>query len=292
MTSGWGASSWGESPWGEGGGALALLSALAVSENRVRIEFSAAPQFDRLLTPTDASGPDRYSVAAVSGSSLDGEPVRPVLPTFVEVAAVEGGAGRFLDLWVDRAFTGYPAVYQVSANNIAAADDGSFLVPGASATFYGLRAGSPPPTAEHVAATRDLLLATSSLDYAASNVPLVAAPSLGALVPNAAGDYASASPLAAYKARVFRRATSVVGAFAHLSRTYGAGLPSHAKRSGRPGLAEVMAAGIERQVRLEPETTGVVVSASQTTSGVVRFRIQASARFGSVDVAVSTAPRG
>lgn len=256
-------------------------------ENAVRLELSAPPLLDGLLTPHDASDPARYQIVAVSGTSLDGEAVRPVSPTFVEAAAVAGGGGRFVDVWVDRPFTGYPAIYRIAASNLVSASGGALLAPGSSATFLGLRAGRPPPTIEHSVAGRDLLIAQVGRDLEGASVPGDPASKLGVLAANSGGNYATATPLAAYRIRVIRRATAAVGSFAHLSRGYGTTVAASVKRPARDAQVEAIAATIEAQVRLEPETIGVSVTILADDRGAVRFRIQARAKFGAVDVSVA-----
>ena len=283
---GWGAGAWGSSSWGAESGELLVVFCEAVRENCVRIEFSEAPLFNGLLTPNDGSSIDRYSVAAVSGASLDGEPVRPVLPVFVELADVAGSGGRFVDVWVDRPFTGYPALYSLATNGLVTASGGVPLSTGASALFFGARAGHLPPTAEHTVAGRDLLIAQTAREYEGSNVP--GNPPAGIIPVDAAGDYASGTPLAGYRTRVIRRAVTVLGSFASLPRTYGTRLSQGVKRPMRQGDAEDAAAQIEAQVRLEPETLSVSVTTTSTTTGLVYYRIEAMSRVGSVDVTVPT----
>jgi hypothetical protein len=283
---GWGGGPWGAAPWGTGEPDLELVGAVAVRENAVRLEFGTAPLVDGLLTPHDGSSPERYSVVAVSGVGLDGEPVRPVSPVFVEVAGVPGGGGRFVDVWVDRPFTAWPAVYRVSANNLVSASGGAFLAPGSSRTFPGVRAGKAPPTPEHAVAGKDFLIAGVASDLVGANVPGNRASKLGVLAVSSSGDYASATPLAAYRIRVIRCATAALGAFAHLPEGYGTVLAASVKRPARGSQPEAVAASIESKVRLEPETVSCTVTVTASASGVVRYRIFARARFGSIDVVV------
>lgn len=286
QNAGWGSAPWGASPWGTGEPELTLLSSLAIRENCVRVEFSAAPVFDGLLTPHDASSPARFTVVAVSGVGLDGEPVRPVLPVLVEVSSVALAGGRFLDVWVDRAFTAWPSIYRVSANGLASAAGGSILAAGSSSLFTGVRAGKAPPTRENVAASRDLLIAQTARELIGANVPGDPSTKVGILPVNASGDYASGTPLAGYRTRVIRRAITVLGSFSHLPQTYGTPLATSVKKAFKQNRADDVAGQIEAQVRLEPETLDVAVTVTATSSGVVRYRIVARSRLGDVDVAV------
>lgn len=283
IETGWGGGPWGETPWGTGEGALTLLSAFAVRENAVRIEFSAPPVFNRLLTPHDASNPERFAVATVSGAGPDGDPVRPVLPVFIEVAAVPGGAGRFIDVWVDRHFTGYPAIYRVSSNGIIS-EGGSVLTLGANATFFGVVAGQAPPTPENLLASRDILIAQVARDLEGANVSGDVSKLLGVLAVDGTGDYASAAPLASYRMRVIRRAIAALGSFAHLPLGYGTPLARSAKQLFRQSTTEDIASQIEAQVRIEPETLSVTVSVSVTDTGRATYKINAHSRVGDVSV--------
>lgn len=283
---GWGGGEWGKTPWGAGEAELALLDAQVIRENCIRLEFSVAPLFDGLLTPHDASNPGRFAVAAVSGIALDGESVRPVLPVLVQIASVTAGAGRFLDVWVDRPLTGYPAIYRVSANGLISQSGGSALSPGASTTFYGVRAGKPPPTTEHLVASRDLLIAQTIRELEGAHVPGDPQASVGVLAVDSSGDYASGTPLAGYRTRVIRRAASVLDSFSHLPSGYGTRLPSLVKTPFHQAGADAVAAQIRAQVMLEPETISVTVTASITNRGVATFRILAKGRIGDVDAVV------
>lgn len=281
--SGWGGGGWGSAPWGTGTPELTLESALAVRENVVRLTFSTAPQFTRLGTPHDAADPRRYSVVAVSGVGLDGEPVRPVLPVAV-AAAVAGGGGRLVDVTVDRPFTAWPSVYRAVAVNLVASVGGAFLAAGSSTRFTGLRAGLSPPTFDSLVASRDILSPQSVRDLEGSGVSGDPSLLLGTLPSDGSGDLATSTPLASYRGRVYRRATSVLSGFAHLPG-YGAGAMAGVKLPSRQGFRDRVASRIEEQVRLEPETVSCTVTVVSSGS-VVIYRLRARARFGvaSIDV--------
>lgn len=277
---GWGAGPWGETPWGTGLAALELLTVVAVRENAVRLTFSTAPLYDRLGGPHDASDPRRFAVVPVSGTSLqDGSAARPVLPVSV---AVVGLGGRALDVYLDRPMTGADAIYRASVNNLIASAGGDIL-PGASLLFLGLHAGEPPPTSDQSIAMRDFLIPMSVRDLEGANVPGDPTLALGRLPVDAGGDYASSTPLAAYRIRVIRRAISLLNSFAHLAPGYGADLPRDVKKPASPALIARRTAELERQIALEPETVSVTVTGSVADPrGVVVYRIRATARFGTV----------
>lgn len=285
---GWGAAFWGATPWGTGEPALELVGAQAVRENTVRVEFTAAPLFDGLLTPHDASDPRRFSVVAVSGIGLDGEPVRSVLPVLIQVAGVPGGGGRFLDVWVDRPFTAWPSVYRVSANALVSSSGGSILAAGSSSLFDGVRAGKAPPTVEYVSASRDILIAQTSRELIGANVSGDPSKLIGVIPVDATGDYASGTPIAGYRTRVIRRAISAINSFAHLPPGYGTLLPSSVKKPFKQSNADDIAAQVQAQVALEPETVSCSVTASQGPNGVVVYKILAQSRIGDVELSIPT----
>lgn len=284
---GWGGAPWGATPWGTGEPELALLAAVAVRENCVRVEFSAPPLIDGLLTPHDASDPERFGVMTVSGVSLTGELVRPVTPVFVELPALAGAGGRFLDVWVDRPMTGWPAVYRITANGLAAASGGSILSAGSSVLFPGVRAGTSPLTPEFTMASRDLLIAQTARELEGANVSGDPSKMVGVLVADARGDYASGTPLAGYRTRVIRRAITALGSFSHLPTTYGTPLASSVKKPFKQSIATDIAAQMEAQITLEPETLTVTVTVIAGENGSVFYRIVATARVGVVDTTVA-----
>lgn len=279
VPSGWGGAPWGSGPWGVGAPPLLLLSALAVRENVVRATFSDVPLIEGLETPSDASSPKRYQVVAVSGIGLDGLPVRPVLPVSASVADVPGAAGTSLDIVVDRPFSPWPCVYRLAVTNLVS-KGGAFLAPGASQEFFGARAGIVPPTMQATVASVDVLTAAGARDLAGVAGARGDA-DLGIFVPDATGDYASAPPLSSFRSRVYRRLLAVVGSFAHLPRSYGAGLSAAPKQPGRATVLERLAALAEEQIRLEPETVDVRVTVTdQGGTGAFLFRVQLKAKFG------------
>ena len=269
---GWGAGSWGEAPWGSGDADLVLLGAVAVRENVVRFYFSVPPLFDNLGTANDAARADRYSVIAVSGVGLDGEPVRPVTPVLAEVAADPGADGTEIDVTLDRPMTAYPAVYRAVAHNLVS-QAGAFLEPGANALLDGLRAGIPPLTAAIVVAGTDIANPQTGRDLAALGLsPGNPDQALGTYQIAPSGDYAQDTPLTSYRKRVIRRLTTRVNGFAHLPG-YGVGVIEDVKKPARAIDRQRRAAMAEQQIQLEPETVSVSVTVTQSVQGVVAYRV-------------------
>jgi hypothetical protein len=281
----WGRGEWGDTPWGAGSdtdGFLRVLGAQVVAENVVRVTFNAAPRYSGLLGLNDASDVARWQIVAVGGEGLDGDPARAVNPVEVVVAAVAQAQGRQLDVTVDRPFTHYPAVYRVTVNGLVSAEGGVFLGAGqVTAIFFGVRAGERVQSVDSAVAGVDLLLPSSEQDYLGAHV----ASELGKLNVDATGDYASGSPLAGYRTRVYRRALTVLFGFAHLPG-YGADAGRAVKSPTTRPDAELAAVRLEDQIRLEPETLAVRVTVTVFDTGEFRYRIRARCKLGEVDVSV------
>jgi hypothetical protein len=287
----WGLGAWGKTPWGGVGPPdyLALVGAVPVRENVVRLSFNQAPYFSGVLDPSDASNRFRYTIVPdPTSADPDGLPPRLVSPAVPEVAPVPGAAGSAIDLTLDRRMSAWPARYLVSVNGMRASASGALLmVGGTSAPCDGLAAVPPPPDRDKVAAGSDFANPQSRLGLG-DNVPLGAKTVLGAYPVDASGDYASDRGLASYRKRVVRRLAARLNGFAHLAG-YGLGAVDRVKRLDRGGDAETLAKEAEAQVMAEPETAEARVSVerSSTNPSVVVLRIRARTRSGSnVDMGV------
>lgn len=266
---GWGGGGWGEGAWGVAEADLTMISAHAVRENVVRMTFSAVPLYTLLDNARDASRLDHYSILAVSGVSQEGEPVRPVRPVLVEEAAQGGTA---LDLTVDRPFTGWPAVYRISAIGLVSTE-GAYLLPGASYTFYGLRQGEAPiGSADALVAGRDISNPQSLRDLTGMAAGDELA--LGTYQIGPDGDYANDLAFASWRKRCIRRVMTRYQGFAHL-RNYGAGVNDRVKRQFTSREREMLCELAQQQIRLEPETLSVTVVTQALSSGVVVLQVRA-----------------
>lgn len=297
LSGGWGAGPWGSSPWGAGDDEqLAILGAVAVRENVVRVTFNQAPIFDRTLSPNDASDPDRWSVVAdTSTIGLDGEAARPVLVVAVEVADIVLSFGAEIDVTVDRPFSPFPTYYRVSANQLIAQATMMPLDPAASSfRFQGLYRILRNPQTEATVPSRDL---ANPQDYEAMLIggdALPGAPDaslLGTFPVDASGDYAFDQGLVQIKKRIFRRLMTTPGSFAHIP-DYGVGIPTFAKKLNTAATRAKVVAESQRQILLEPGVVEATVSAETdpTAPNVTRFRIRARTSAFNVEFDFPIAP--
>jgi hypothetical protein len=262
MAGGWGFGAWGFSGWGIPGlgDELALVEAEPLRENVVRLRFNMPVRYTGLLDPYDASNPERFEVRAVDGATdAEGDPARAVLPARVVRPREAGLEGRELDLWVDRAFSSYPARYAVIAHQLRATT-GELLAPGLGrAEFDGLAAVRAAPMRQAVSARGDFANPQTREALTASGVvPVGAAALLGSYPIDASGDYASDQGLTSYKKRIVRRLTTRRQGFAHLA-DYGVGAVEQVKQLDRPGVRQELAAQAVAQISREPETVSVTV---------------------------------
>lgn len=281
--SGWGSGSWGFSPWGSGADAPRLLSARAIRENCVRLEFSEAIVFDRTRRPRDGSRRELYGIAPVSGVSLDGEPVRPVLVARADAA---GGAGTLVDLWTDRPLTGWPARYLAAAHGVWSTAGLPIDPAATSAAFDGCRALRPSLDPATSASLIGADVASPQTSFASAGGPL-----LGGWVVDATGDLAVDRGLAGLGKRLVRRVFAEPGSYAHLGPGYGAGLRSRVKRLASARDRADLARLVEDQCRREPEVAEASATVAQIGSqNAVRVELRVRTRFGQEASISLTAP--
>ncbi len=282
--SGWGSGYWGAGPWGAGGiDALRMLGAEAVRENVVRVTFNAAPLFDRLLGPNDASDPKRFQIVAdVLTIGRDGEPARPVLPVLVEVAPIELSFGAVLDVTTDRPLSPWPTYYRISATQLVVAATGGLLDPAASSReFQGLYRELRVPTTAIATPSQDVASPAAGFDVVPGLPALTPSDEelqLGTYVPGDDGDYATDSGIAQLRKRIFRRFVTAPGAFAHLPG-YGLGVRSYGKRLGTAAVRQQLVATAMAQLREEPDVVAVKVRAETDARNpsITRFFVDVKA---------------
>jgi hypothetical protein len=265
---GFGSEFWGGGPWGgvlgsgEGGGgggsAFALMGALAVRENVVRLTFSVPPQLSGVYDGNDGTLPSHYSIAVVDGTiGLDGLPVRPVRV----VQVLPGPIATQADLWLDRPLSPYPTQYVVTATGLFDILDepqsGPFVE-----RFVGLYRGLVPPTADLAVPSRDFANPQSFSGLVDSLPNTTDANQLGTYQIDETSDVAYDEGLVSYKKRVFRRLSTRKGAYLHLPE-YGVSFMLHVKQLARPGMIQQLATEAEQQIRQEPETVSCVVTIAQ-----------------------------
>jgi hypothetical protein len=248
---------------GSGGpSSFALLVALAVRENVVRLTFSVAPSLTGLLDQLDGTVAAHYTVDPIDGSfGADSLPARSV--RVVEVMA--GPLATQADLWLDRPLSPYPSQYVVTATGLfdysGVPQSDPFVQ-----SFAGLYRGLVPPSADLAVPSRDF---ANPQSFAGLIDPLPNtsdARQLGTYPIDETGDAAYDEGLASYKKRVFRRLSTRKGAYLHLP-DYGVSFMQHVKQLARSGMIQQLATEAEQQIKQEPETLSCSVTIVQ--SGVL-----------------------
>jgi len=253
---GYGTGAWGGLAWGGGGGTLSLLSALAIRENVVRLTFSQAVKFSRLLDPGDSSDPELYTVAAVAGTvGMDGEPVREVRTANVERNKLDTSQ---IDITTDRPFSAFPALYTVEVGNIHAESGGSLDPDTAVIEFYALARAIIPNRPQFAVPRRDIA-SPNDLQALLDPLPSLDQAQLGVFAIDSSGDYAADEGVTSYRKRIFRRLFTKKNGFAHLAG-YGVGVLEFVKQLGRSKTQQEIAADAEAQIFEEPETVAASVT--------------------------------
>jgi hypothetical protein len=263
----------------------ALLSALAISENVVRLTFNQPMYFSGLLDFPDASSRKRYSFTAVAGTSgLDGTSAKSIGVAAVALELVPGMfSGQVIDVTTDRPMTPSPAQYTVQCNGLFAADALTPLSTLASAaSFEAVFKQLQPPQQETLSPRGDVAMPQSLEAIRAGVVPNPAGVTLGSFVV-ADGDYATQGGLVEYKERCYRRMISTPDSFLHMAgKNYGAGLLSYGKRLASAARRAQLQGSIEQQVGQEPETAAVACKTTPKPSspGLMYLVLLARTNFG------------
>lgn len=288
MILGWGLGPYGWVGWGVSAPSdkLILLSAEAIRENCVRLNFNQVLAYTDVRGLVDAADPENYAIEPVEGTiGEDGLPARPVFPVLVEQTTDPFVNGRSIDVWLDRRLSPYPAQYRAFARRSVAANGVPLL--NESAFFFGVN-WQPPTPANAIAPATDF----ANPGYESSAIP-GSTQILGVYPTTSQGDYATDRDLVSYKKRIIRRITTRRGRFAHLPN-YGVGLLDQIKQLAKPSVRQTIAAEAEAQIREEPETINVqvTITAHSTASGLFFFRVKARTKvFGDVnlDIPLETA---
>lgn len=283
---GWGDEAWGSDAWGGGGTSVAgfgFTNAVAVAENVIRLEFTEPVYFSGYLDAPDASNPKRFTVQAIAGSvGYDGDAARPVNAVQVQLAPVVSGYGRFLDVYLDRPMSPYPAQYAVGVSNVLVSANSKDPIDPASllmVTFYGLFRKLIPPTLEQALPSLDIANPQSG-GLAANDVQAL----LGTYSVDETGDYGNDSGIPNLKKRILRRLMTRKGAFAHMP-DYGVGLVEEGKQLNTGSTRERLRAECERQIMLEPDVDRVSVQivVDSNIASLVRFIILVKTKAGERD---------
>lgn len=288
---GWGNQSWGGYGWGgPTTTGLQLVSALAIAENVVQLQFNLSVYFSGLGDVPDGSNASLYTVAPVAGTvGYDGAPARTVRAVMAALAlpgkTLPAGSleGTCVDVTFDRPMTPYPSQYTIVATGLYSADLSQALDPAAnSEQFYGVFKGLVPASVELPTPTRDFAN-PQSLSAALDPLPVPLNPNvLGVFSIDDSGDYAFDSGMTAFKKRIYRRLITNPGAFLHLGAGYGVGVPSYGKQLARAATVQALAGKAEDQIGQEPETNAVkvLVAIEPNAPGLVRFNIYVRTRGG------------
>jgi hypothetical protein len=255
---------------------LAILRAIAISSNVVRVAFAAAPKFISAMGVNDAQNPANYTFAVTVGQAT------PPVALYIAPALIVGparGVGnggavneRGVDITVDRPLI-VGLSYLVTIANVT--DPlGVSLGLNTSAGFVGIT---------NVQTTKLPRRLTDLVD-------LFNSPFDGTFIVDDSGDIAPQSGIDGYKKRVIRRITTPLNAFAFLVG-YGVGV----KLKKVASLAEISAlkTDVIRQVMLEPETASVDASTTINALGVLTIMLNIKTKVGAfVQVGVQASPSG
>jgi len=287
----WGYGAWGGGSWGGGPGlsALSFVDAQPIRENVVRVQFSTLVYLTGLFDAPDAAITNKWQVNATAGTAgLTGDAARPVSVVQVALAVspddgiTEQQVGQFVDLFLDRPMTPFPAQYDVSWSNIFSAD----LTTSTAGTFRMLAAYRliAPPTTDSPKPARDFAN-PQVLSAAAEALPNPTGDplALGTFGYGADGDYAFDQGTSSLKKRVIRRLVTKKNAFAHLPG-YGVGVPDYSKQLGVAATLAMLRADAEIQIKQEPDVAQAKVATiiDASVPGLVWFRVTVKPRAGNV----------
>jgi hypothetical protein len=239
-----------------------------------------------LLDALDGSDPGHYGVAPVAGTfGYDGNPARAVsvVSAAPSVSYLGVAIVAAIDVVLDRAMTPYPAQYVVTCQGLGLAGGGALSPSPASAQIYGLLRQIQPQDGATAYPTRDLANPQSASGIQGSTIGVDTSAfstgvgggliTLGAFVVDSSGDYAADSGVTALLKRIYRRAMTIPGSFAHLPPDYGVGLANQVKQLGTSAVRNRLAARLQSQIALEPEVSRcrVYVYSDPVTPSIVRF---------------------
>ena len=256
--------------------AVDLVRCVAVRDNAFRLTFDEQPYYSTVFDPTDAAGPDRYTVTPVDPAS------RTLFP--MVVTTVDGDP-LSLDLWVDRPMTPYPAQYVVTCAGLVGAITGDPLGIG-TATTYGVGPLVLPNDIDQAISLGDIAQPQdlkALLDPLPSTSPLL----LGAFPIDSLGDYASDDGITSYRKRIIRRIVTREDGFAHLVG-YGVGLIEEVKKLATPQVRARISFQAELQIKQEPETTDCQVTLTLAQSGMWYLRAICQTNLGADPVLINT----
>lgn len=266
---------------GASGAALTftLVSVTPVAENRLRLTYSDAVYYSGIGDPQDAANISKFSVAVdPTTTGLDGAPGRPVgvMKAVLSPAAEVGSLyGWCIDLLLDRAMSPHPVQYTVTSDGVWNAS--RTAVDPVSLPFVGLHMELARPALDTPSRSRDFAfppLATPANDTGLLTTPSSPSSPIATYRSNGRGDYAYDEGVVGLKKRVMRRLITRPGAFAHLGKSYGVGVPQQLKRLATAKIVQQLANEAQKQIAEEPDVSVVRVTASvDAANNLVRFVI-------------------
>lgn len=277
---GFGNAPWGIGPWGGGPGnsILQIVTAQAVRENLIRIEFTESLYFSGLLDVDDAAQKSLYEVLNAEGvRGIDGELSRPV--RIVAVSQPAAGEvdvpSKYIDLTLDRAMSPYPCVYQVRIVGTIYTASKLDSLGGVQYGIYGAYREIQKPTLEPQHGSRDLASVQSGKIEQGSPF------NLGTYVVSDDGDIAFDEGIANLKKRVLRRLITVENGFAHLPG-YGVGMASYGKKLAQNSVISGLVTKAETQLRSEPDVAvcRVVPDLTNISKGLLRLLVSVKMKDG------------
>lgn len=252
------------------------VSAVAVGENVIRLQFNGAVYFNDLLDKRDGSRITLYTVTKVSGTKgLDGSPVWDVYAidavltdTTDETMFPLPSSGRYVDIITDRPMTPWPAQYRITLGDVYSTDflDGFGKPERLSSltrefTLYGNHREIQQPVVTEPERRKDLANATTARALVGKTE---SSPEwLGVFAVDDSGDVATDEGQISLMKRLYRRLFTKPGSFLHLGFTYGLGIQELVKKVGIQATLNLLKIRAEEQFAREPEVAKVKVDVFQ-----------------------------
>lgn len=259
------------------GGPIAVVRALAVAGQVVRVVYDGEPLHRSPAGLMDALNPTNYILAVPAGNATAPTPVgvnrtMVVGPTY-GVGNGSGASGeRGFDVAVDRQLI-VGVTYRITVRDVESMAGGALGSP-SSGDFGG------------VTRLEETFLPVRNQDL----VDFACPPSVGHYLIDDSGDIAVGTPAEGTVCRVFRRVTTKKNAFRFL-RGYGTGI-DHKGVGGTASMSLVKNDGTA-QVKLEPDVADAALTMTIQPTGLTLIQIRARTRRGAfVDVGAKVSQVG
>jgi len=271
---GWGSGPWGDLPWGDDDATFALVAALAIRENVIRVAFNQRVFLNGLLDSFDASTPNKWSLTPdTSTMGSDGQVARLATVVRVELSDVDPiNVGHYVDLTLDRPLTSHPAQYTLDVNAVYNEDLTEFI-PGDTLSIPAVFKQIVPPSFDTAKQSRDIANPQSLGGTLLSGAPGLES-LLGTLRTDSTGDYSFDQGSDQMRKRIIRRLITKKNAFAHLPG-YGVGIPYLGKQLLVAARLAAVQADAQVQILQEPDVANATVKAiiDRQNPNIVRFQI-------------------